>query len=547
MILRYNDRFLHVWFFDATSDSTLAADFKKLGKAAGIGESVDDVQDFLRRMHGDWLLIFDNADDPEVELSNYIPRCNHGNIIITSRLTEINQITSPGAHFDFLDLEQSEAINLLLKHAHQNVDNNNQQLAADIVDVLGCQALAVATAGAYIASNPTYTLSNYLSRFNQKRKKLLNYKMRSLDDYQKTVFSAFHLSFDQLSSSTKLFMQICAFFHHKVIPVELFYRAAAFTGDDIEPDEEEHPAIEELKQFLSLFTYNGSWEDTIDELSHLSLTMYDTSTKALSFHSIIHMCVQETIMDKDRVYHIAQLLLARATSNGMTDADYQFRRLLIAHADCMHQNNYSTFRIYTCLGRIFLDAGLCIKAKGIWQKALVHCRYYFGKHHPNTLASMSNLAWTYEELGQLEEAERLQTETLKLRREEVLGECHPYTLTSMSNLALTYKEHGQLEEAERLQIETLKLHREVLGEHHPNTLTSMGNLAWTYKELGQLGKAEMLHTETLKLHREVLGECHPYTLTSMGNLVSTYKELRRLEEVEMLKEEMLKLHRKALG
>ncbi|KAK0224961.1 P-loop containing nucleoside triphosphate hydrolase protein, partial [Armillaria nabsnona] len=306
-------RFLHVWFFDATSDSTLAAGFKKLGKAAGIGESVDDVQDFLGRMHRDWLLIFDNADDPEVELSNYIPRCNHGNIIITSRLTEVNQITSPGAHLDFSDLEQSEAITLLLKHAHQDVDNNNQQLAANIVDALGCQALAVATAGAYIASNPTYTLSNYLSCFNQKRKKLLNYKMRSLDDYQKTVFSAFHLSFDQLSSSTKLFMQICAFFHHKAIPVELFYRAAAFTGDDIEPDEEEYPAIGELKQFLSLFTHNGSWEDAIDELSHLSLTMYDTSTKALSFHSIIYMCVQETIMDKNRVYHMTQLLLARAT------------------------------------------------------------------------------------------------------------------------------------------------------------------------------------------------------------------------------------------
>ncbi len=47
MILRANDRFLHVWFFDATSDATLAADFKKLGNAAGIGESVDDVQSFL--------------------------------------------------------------------------------------------------------------------------------------------------------------------------------------------------------------------------------------------------------------------------------------------------------------------------------------------------------------------------------------------------------------------------------------------------------------------------------------------------------------------
>ncbi len=253
MILRANDRFMHVWFFDAASNATLAADFKKLSKAAGIGESVNDVQDFLRRMKEDWLLIFDNADDPKVELSKYIPRCNHGNIIITSRLTEVNQIASPGAHLDFFDLEQNEAVNLLLKHAYQNSDNNNQQLVFDIVNALGCQALAVATAGAYIASNPTCTLSNYLSRFNQKRTELLNYKIKSLDDYQKTVFSAFQLSFDQLSLSTQFFMQICAFFHHTAIPVEVFNRAAAFTGDDLEPEEEETPAIEELKHFLSLF------------------------------------------------------------------------------------------------------------------------------------------------------------------------------------------------------------------------------------------------------------------------------------------------------
>ncbi len=388
---------MHVWFFDATSDATLAADFKKLGKAAGIGESVNDVRDFLGRMQEEWLLIFDNADDPKVELSEYIPQCNHGNIIITSRLTEVNQMASPGAHLDFSDLEQSEAVNLLLKHAHQDSDNNNQQPAFDIVNALGCQALAVATAGAYIASKSTCTLGNYLSRFNQKHTELLNYKMRSLDGYQKTIFSAFQLSFDQLSPSTQLFMQICAFFHHTAIPIELFYRAAAFIGDDLQPKEEETPVVEELKYFLSHFKYKGSWNNSIDELSDFSLTIYNTGAKALSFHPILHICIQETIIDKNKAYGIAQLLLACATPNDNTDNDYQFRRLLIAHADCIYQNNPSTFFVYKCLGHIFNNAGLWIKAKGIQQKALVYCEHHLGKHHVNTLVCRSNLAWTYKQ------------------------------------------------------------------------------------------------------------------------------------------------------
>ncbi len=546
IILRYNDRFLHVWFFDATSDATLAADFKKLGKAVGISESVDEVQDFLGRMHGDWLLIFDNADDPKVDLSKYIPQCDHGNVIITSRLTEVHQMASPGFHLDFPDLGQTEAVDLLLKHAYEGLDNNNQQLASAIVDALGCQALAVATAGAYIGSTATCTLSNYLSLFKRKCKHLLNYKMKSLNGYQKTVFSAFQLSFDQLSLSTKLFIQICAFFHHTAIPIELFYRAAAFTGDDLEPEEKKTPAIEELKHFLSLFTHDGLWDDSIDELSCLSLIIYNISAKTLSFHPILYICIQETIIDKDKMCHVALLLLARATPNGFTYADYHFRRLLIAHADCLYHNYYFTFLAYNCLGRILNDAGLWIKVENIRQKALAYCEHYFGKHHINTLTSRSNLAQIYSKFGQLEKAEILERETLKLRK-EVLGEHHPDTLTSMRNLAATYGNLGQLEKAEVLDKEALKIFKEVLGEHHPDTLTSMGNLAATYGNLGQLEKAEVLQKEALKISKEILGERHPDTLTSMGNLAVTYWNLGQLEKAEVLQKEALKISKEVLG
>ncbi|KAK0487161.1 P-loop containing nucleoside triphosphate hydrolase protein, partial [Armillaria novae-zelandiae] len=294
-------RFKHVWFLDATSDATLTADFETLGKAACVGRSVEDVRDFLRRIHENWLVIFDNADDSNVDLGNYIPQCNHGNIIITSRLTEVKQMASPDFHINFQDLEQSDAVDLLLKHAHVDFSNNNQQLASVIVLALGCQALAVATAGAYIASTATCTLSEYLSLFERKRKQLLDYKMKTLDSYQKTVLSAFQLSFEKLSPSAKLFMQICAFFHHTAIPVELFYRASAFTDNDLWPEEKDKAsAVEELKQFLSYFAHDGSWNDMIDELDGLSLTIYDASAKTLSFHSVLQMCVQYTIVDKEK-------------------------------------------------------------------------------------------------------------------------------------------------------------------------------------------------------------------------------------------------------
>ncbi len=180
------------------------------------------------------------------------------------------------------------------------------------------------------------------------------------------MFSAFQLSFDQLSLSNQFFMQICAFFHHTAIPVEVFNCAAAFTGDDLKPEEEDTPAVEELKHLLSLFTHDESWDNSIDELSHLSLIMYNIGSKTLSFHLILHICIQETIINKDRVHHIALLLLACATPNNFTHVGYQFRRLLIAHAEYIYQNNLFTLLIHNCFADIFHDAGLWVKVKSIY-------------------------------------------------------------------------------------------------------------------------------------------------------------------------------------
>ncbi|KIK57553.1 hypothetical protein GYMLUDRAFT_46125 [Collybiopsis luxurians FD-317 M1] len=101
-------RFSNVWFFDATSDTTLVDNFRQLGRAAGVGEQVEDVKNFLVRSHQNWLCIFDNAD--EISLKSYIPICNHGNVIVTSRLKESEQLASPGGNMNFGDIDRNNAI-----------------------------------------------------------------------------------------------------------------------------------------------------------------------------------------------------------------------------------------------------------------------------------------------------------------------------------------------------------------------------------------------------------------------------------------------------
>ena len=54
-----------------------------------------------------------------------------------------------------------------------------------------------------------------------------------------------------------------------------------------------------------------------------------------------------------------------------------------------------------------------------------------------------------------------------------LGPDHPDTLASMNNLALSYADAGRNDRALKLREETLALQKAKLGPDHPDTLVSM--------------------------------------------------------------------------
>jgi hypothetical protein len=76
-------------------------------------------------------------------------------------------------------------------------------------------------------------------------------------------------------------------------------------------------------------------------------------------------------------------------------------------------------------------------------------------------------------------------ETLAAYR-RVLGDDHPDTLHSMSNLAATRLDLGDLDGARDLQEQALVARRRVLGDNHPDTLRSIDNLAQVRRLLGEL-------------------------------------------------------------
>ena len=168
--------------------------------------------------------------------------------------------------------------------------------------------------------------------------------------------------------------------------------------------------------------------------------------------------------------------------------------------------------------------GNYIKAKNTYQELYDLFKCELGEKHPDTLASLNNLASSYYDLGDYNKALEIENKVYNARK-EILGEKHPDTLNSLNNLALTYSSLGEYNKALELKNAVYNACKEILGETHPDTLASLNNLANSYSYLGDYNKACELQNAVYNARKEILGENHPNTLSSLNNLANSYSDL----------------------
>jgi hypothetical protein len=130
----YPTSFSDVFFIDATTAQTIDADLKNIALGKEIGENANDTIIWLARKCEDWLLLFDNADDTTLNLSQFFPSCSHGNILITSRNRE-TLIHAPGFNYNIGSLTPEDARDLLLGMIKPVITDETCILAEPIVKV----------------------------------------------------------------------------------------------------------------------------------------------------------------------------------------------------------------------------------------------------------------------------------------------------------------------------------------------------------------------------------------------------------------------------
>ncbi|KAJ7870691.1 hypothetical protein B0H13DRAFT_2202138 [Mycena leptocephala] len=542
-----SSHFTDKFFLDGSTAETIETGLKNIALAKNSGNLSQDALKWLTNNQEDWLLFYDNADDPKLDLKRFMPQCNHGNIIITTRNPALRGYA--GAHFAVSDMEENDAVALLLKSAAQEIVPVNKEIAAKIVKELCYLPLAIVQAGAFILQSGA--LDSYLDIYMKNRAQLLSEKpAQSYDNYAWTVYTTWQMSFDQLSPPAAMFLQLCSFLHRDGISEDIFSRAATYRFKQAIPSRE---ALQKPLQLLAQFTDPAGEWDTLrflkvtNEIKAYSLMSFDPERKMFSIHPLVHSWSQTTITDQQSYHSITAAIIGMS----IAEIPYDHRQLaslrLISHVDSLrHVKQDVMVDFGSQYGIIYYHAGQYEEAKGLYLGHLAKQKQVLGDDHPDTLWVMGTLASTYQNLGKFHKAEELKVVVLE-QQKQVLGAGHSDMLQAMSDLASTYRKLGQFHMAEELEVVVLEKRKQVLGDDHPNTLRAMGNLALTYQYLGKFHKAAELGVVVLEKQKQVLGDAHPDTLQAIGILASAYNCLGEFHKAEELEVVVLEKRKQVLG
>ncbi|KAJ6533760.1 P-loop containing nucleoside triphosphate hydrolase protein [Mycena vulgaris] len=558
-----SSHFSDIFLIDASTTETIDTALKNIAAVTSTGSTAEAALQWLTRNPADWLLVIDNADDPRINLNNFFPRCNHGNILITSRNPGLRVYV--GSDSRVSDMEETDAVKLLLKSAAQTITPGNKEIAAEIVKVSEDQLLidiifngfkalwyfplAIIQAGAFISKSGA--LASYLNLYAENQAQLLSERPdQSHDDYARTVYTTWQISFDQLSKPAATLLQLCSFLHHKGISEEIFSRASSYCFQSNGLSKEElHDPLEFLSQFSGP---SGVWSslrfmDVMNEITAYSLANFDPDGKLFSIHPLVHSWSRSTLADQGQ-YHYCMVAIVGMSISAIPNQDVRLASLkLLPHVDSLLYGNINISPAFRSdYRRLYFNAERPKNAEQLDLAVLEHRRSVLGEDHPDTLQAMGSLASTYHRQHRYKEAEELEAVVLE-KQTKFLGKDHPDTLHTMGNLASTYDGLGKLHEAEQLEFVVLNQWRKLLGDDHPNTIWTMGTLASTYHNLGKFQEAEELQVVVLDKQRKLLADDHPDTLRTMGRLAFTYQNMGKLWEAEKLQVVVLEKGKHILG
>jgi tetratricopeptide (TPR) repeat protein len=508
----------------------MLADLQALGAKLGIrsnGNIESDARgtlDHLARLTEPWLLVYDNATNPDA-VRNWLPtgavRC-----IITSRYTEFSEI----AAVTNLDLWSNV---VTAGYLIARTGRNDHVGATRLAQQLGGLPLAAEQAAAYLSPRAGISFDDYtldIARLiNQPR------PPGGKGEYPDTVYAAFVKSLEtaRVAPSGEValdFIRICAFLSPDGVDLGLLATRGA---------EEVLPA-----SLASTLADKFVREDALSILTSLSLLRREDGPfdDILIFHRLLLEVVRDWIGEDGRSLwgSVAVLLIAGVFPGGDIHAkpsSWLLCALLLPHVASLEAHAPRTGAAGKALAQVLSQASLYLVARGsnyvgallLTSQSVELSRIV--EDNPLALATrLNNLGSWYGHLGLLPKAEATLNEALSIE-ERLLGPNNPSLSITLSNLAGVHRDKEDFATAELLFRRVAKIRRATDGPKAAEYGLSLSNLGSLYgrwwQKTGKAAfrvKAERYLMQALTITCNARGTRHPETSTRHHNLATLRSE-----------------------
>lgn len=312
-------RYLAIFFLDASSEDALQKGLISLVDVLKQPGQIFDndahrlqvVLDRIRTWNRNWLLVFDNYDNPKAFQSletDYIPHSTLGSILVTSRYKELNEL---GEVIPVPPMTPDEAKSLLQKALQLDktgsIEIEDTDRAIEVVKKLGCLPLAVHQAAAFIRRKGL-SLGQFIAEYDSRKVDIWSQKP-ALWTYDGTVYTTWELSYGLIDADDNgrtrkgAILTMLAFLDFRSISRELFNvpRQLSTLGKSEEGvlDLVEPPWLREMLR------KDGAWDllridDLLDDFKDLSLLQISERWHQGAFKISLHPLVAEWIKYRAR-------------------------------------------------------------------------------------------------------------------------------------------------------------------------------------------------------------------------------------------------------